>query len=152
MAYALGIVALVVAGSAGSAAPVTAIAVTGIALGCSVAFNPLVGGIFALTYGLAIVADGWRRPRGLQSIARHALAAIPVALALVWCATNQMVEGAAGFFSSAVSAPRVSSQLKPSYSHWGRFSFQASQACLWRADCRVARPCLSPSSPWYRSS
>ena len=46
MAYALGIIALVVAAAGGSTAPLAAIALGGVALGCSVAFNPLVGGHF----------------------------------------------------------------------------------------------------------
>ncbi len=96
MAYALGVVALVVAGAGGSASPVSAIAIAGVSLGCSVAFNPLVGGIFALTYGVAVVADGWRRPGAIQAIGRHALAAVPVAMAIAWCTSNQMVEGAGG--------------------------------------------------------
>jgi hypothetical protein len=97
MAYALGVIALVVAAAGGSAAPFAAVALGGVALGCSVAFNPLVGGIFALTYGVAIVADAWRRPRVVRTIARHGVAAIPVAAAVAWCASNQMVEGAGGF-------------------------------------------------------
>ena len=94
MAYALGIVALVIAARAGASAPLAAIALGGIALGCSVAFNPLVGGVFALAYGLAIAASGWKHPR---TVFRHAIAAVPVAVALIWCASNQMVEGAGGF-------------------------------------------------------
>jgi hypothetical protein len=87
----------VVARAGGSAAPFAAVALAGVALGCSVAFNPLVGGIFALAYGVAIVADAWRRPRIARTIARHAVATIPVAAAIAWCASNQMVEGAGGF-------------------------------------------------------
>jgi hypothetical protein len=94
MAYALGIIALAGIGVAGASSSLTSIVLSGIALGCSVAFNPLVGGIFALTYGIAAAAAARRQPR---VIARHALAAVPVALALVWCAANQMVEGAGGF-------------------------------------------------------
>jgi len=94
MAYALGIVALVTAPSVGRSAPLSAIALCGIALGCSVAFNPLVGGIFALAYGFSIAAAGWKHP---GTILRHAVAVVPVAVALAWCASNQMVEGAGGF-------------------------------------------------------
>jgi hypothetical protein len=94
MAYALGIVALVTAAAAGPSVSLSAIALCGIALGCSVAFNPLVGGIFALAYGLSIAAAGWKQPR---LVLRHAIAAAPVAVALIWCASNQMVEGAGGF-------------------------------------------------------
>jgi hypothetical protein len=94
MAYALGIVALLVAATAGPSASLSAIAFSGVALGCSVAFNPLVGGIFALAYGLSIAVAGWREPR---TVLRHGVAAVPVVAALIWCAANQMVEGAGGF-------------------------------------------------------
>jgi hypothetical protein len=97
MAYALGVIALVVAAASGSTAPLAAIALGGIALGCSVAFNPFVGGIFALAYGLSIIGDAWHRPRAVHTIARHGVAVIPVAIAVAWCASNQMVEGAGGF-------------------------------------------------------
>ena len=97
MAYALGLIALAVAASAGSAASWGAILGAGIALGCAVAFNPLVGGIFALAYGVAIVIDAAGKPRVLPIVARHAVAAVPVVAALGWCVGNQMVEGAGGF-------------------------------------------------------
>jgi hypothetical protein len=93
MAYALGIIALVVVGS-GPSSSLPPIALSGIALGCAVAFNPLVGGIFALAYGAAVVVQVWRQP---TVVARHGLAAVPVVLAIGWCVSNQMVEGAGGF-------------------------------------------------------
>jgi len=94
MAYALGIVSLSIAAASGAASSMLAIILCGIALGCSVAFNPLVGGIFSLTYGMSIVIAAWRQP---YLILRHAVAAVPVMAALLWCAANQMVEGAGGF-------------------------------------------------------
>ena len=97
MAYALGLIAIAIAAAAGSAAPLGAIVIAGVALGCSVAFNPLVGGIFALAYGAAIALDAVRRAGFGAAVARHALAALPVAAALGWCVANQMVEGAGGF-------------------------------------------------------
>ena len=97
MAYALGLIAIAAAAAAGSTAPLGAIVFTGIVLGCSVAFNPLVGGIFALAYGLAILVDAGRRGGFAIAVARHAIAMVPVALALAWCIANQMVEGASGF-------------------------------------------------------
>jgi len=102
MAYALGIIALVVAGGAEISSSFATVILCGIALGCSVAFNPLVGGIFALAYGTAIVVRSWRQP---AVIARHALAAIPVALAIGWCVSNQMVEGAGGFLQFGFLGP-----------------------------------------------
>jgi len=102
MAYALGIVALAAAAASGPSSSLVTIALSGITLGCSVAFNPLVGGIFALAYGVSIVAVRWKDPR---VIVRHALAAVPVALALAWCVTNQMVEGAGGFLQFGLLGP-----------------------------------------------
>jgi hypothetical protein len=97
MAYALGLLAIAVAASAGSAASNGAIFITGIALACSVAFNPLVGGIFALTYAIAVLIDGIRRGECVPTIQRHSLAILPVTAAMGWSTTNQMVEGAGGF-------------------------------------------------------
>jgi len=91
------LIAIAVAAAAGSGAPAAAILLGGIALGCATAFNPLVGGIFALAYGVAISVDAVRAPRAVAVLARHAIAAIPVAAALAWCVANQMVEGAGGF-------------------------------------------------------
>ena len=102
MAYGLGIIALVVAGATGASSSIATIILAGVALGCSVAFNPLVGGIFSLAYGAAIVVQAWRQP---AVIARHALAAIPVVLALGWCVSNQMVEGAGGFLQFGFLGP-----------------------------------------------
>lgn len=97
MAYALGLIAIAVAASAGSAASTGAIFITGIALACSVAFNPLVGGIFALAYGIAMVIDAIGRREYVDALRRHSLAVLPVAAAMAWCVMNQMVEGAGGF-------------------------------------------------------
>lgn len=94
MAYALGIIALAASAAGGSSASLATIILPGVALGGSVAFNPLVGGIFALTFGVSVLIARWREPR---EIVRHAIAAVPVVLALIWCASNQMVEGAGGF-------------------------------------------------------
>jgi hypothetical protein len=102
MAYALGVIALVVAATSGPASTLQTIALAGIALGGSVAFNPLVGGIFALAYGLSIAAAAWREPR---VIVRHAIAALPVVIALGWCVSNQMVEGAGGFLQFGLLGP-----------------------------------------------
>jgi hypothetical protein len=96
MAYALGLIAMSVAAAAGSTASPAAIAITGLALGGSVAFNPLVGGIFALAFGLAVIVDALRRPAPIHTIARHAIAVVPVLAAIAWCYAGQMIEGAGG--------------------------------------------------------
>jgi hypothetical protein len=96
MAYALGLVALSIVIAAGSTAPPAAIAIAGIALAGSVAMNPFVGGVFALTYGITVVIDVLRSGFAINRLLLHAIAAIPVVLALAWCTANQMVEGAGG--------------------------------------------------------
>jgi hypothetical protein len=93
MAYALGLAALAVVNAAGSAAPAGAIALAGLALAGSAMMNPFVGGIFSLVWGLAVVIDASRAGDFGRRTLRHSLAAVPVVLALAWCAGNQMVEG-----------------------------------------------------------
>ncbi len=96
MSYALGLIAMAVAVASRSSAPARVIALAGISLGGSVLFNPFVGGVFALAYGIFIALDAVREPRPIMSIARHALAIIPVAAAIAWSAANQMLAGAGG--------------------------------------------------------
>jgi hypothetical protein len=95
MSAALGLVAMPVAGLGGVTAPLSAIGVAGLALALSTTFNPLIGGLLSLIYGLVILADAVRS-RQLTPVLHHAIAAGCVALAVVWCIGNDMVEGAAG--------------------------------------------------------
>ena len=95
MAYAGGVIALLVAVSGGATASIGTILVAGLALGASVMNNPFVGGVFAIGYGATILfralpAREWR------GVMRHLLAALPVVAAVWWCAANQMLEGAGG--------------------------------------------------------
>jgi hypothetical protein len=93
MAYALGLVALAVANSAGSAGPTSAIVIAGIALAGAAMMNPFVGGVFALVWGVAVALDAWRSGDFPRRVARHAMAVIPVAVALGWVMLNRMAEG-----------------------------------------------------------
>jgi hypothetical protein len=110
MAYALGLIAVAAAAAAGSTAPLSAIWLVGMALGCSVCFNPFVGAMFALTYGIAVTLDALRRPKALPTVVRHAAAAVPVAAAIGWCAANQMLAGVGGVLALA---PRGASGEHP---------------------------------------
>jgi hypothetical protein len=96
MAYALGLVALAVVTAAGSAAPVAAVVIAGVALGGATLINPFVGGLFSLVWGGVVVLDAVRSGDAVRRILRHALAGVPVVLAVGWCVANQMVEGAGG--------------------------------------------------------
>jgi hypothetical protein len=109
MSAALGLLAMPVAGAAGVAAPVGAIALAGLALALSTTFNPLVGGLFSLVYGAVILADALRA-RQIRALLPHAIAAAVVGAAVMWCITNEMVEGAAnvviyGFGGLARNSP-----------------------------------------------
>ena len=92
--YALGLLAIPAALGAGVRARSIAVLLTGLALGASLAFNPLVGAVFCCVYGLAIVADAVRTRAGLPAVLRHSLAAVPVAVAYAWCVLNQVGDGA----------------------------------------------------------
>src|SRR3954469_626830 len=96
MAYALGLIALAVVNAAGSSASPGAVLIAGLALGCAATINPFVGGIFALVWGLAVFIDAMRSGDVVRRVGRHAIAVVPVVLALAWCSANQMVEGAGG--------------------------------------------------------
>jgi hypothetical protein len=93
MAYALGLVALAMVSAAGSAAPASAIAIAGVALAGSAMMNPFVGGVFALVWGLSVSIDAFRSGDFARRLARHAVAAIPVVLAVGWVMVNRMAEG-----------------------------------------------------------
>jgi hypothetical protein len=110
MAYALGLTALAVVNAAGSGAPPGAVLIAGLALAGAATINPFVGGIFALTWGLAVLIDALRSGDAISRLARHVIAVVPVVLALAWCSANQMVEGAGsalefGWLGDARNAP-----------------------------------------------
>ena len=98
MACGLGLIALIVAASAGAAASLRTILFAGLALGLATCVNPFVGGVFAVIYGLAVAVDA-ARTQQWTAIARHACAAGPMLLALGWVALNGIVEGASGAVS-----------------------------------------------------
>ena len=96
MAYALGLLALAIANAAGSAGSLGAVAIAGLALGGATLMNPFVGAVFSAVWGVAVLIDAARSGELVRRGVRHALAAVPVVLAVGWCVGNQMVEGAGG--------------------------------------------------------
>jgi hypothetical protein len=92
--YALGLLAMPAAIAGGVRAKPAAILLTGLALGASLAFNPLVGATFCAVYGLTIATDAVRTRAPLAALLRHALAVAPVLVAYAWCIVNQVGEGA----------------------------------------------------------
>lgn len=95
-ALTLGLLSVPAAIAGGAGMSPAAILVTGIALGASLAFNPLLGSTFCAVYGFTVAMDWWKRRAPFAALLRHALAIVPVALAYVWCAVNQVGDGASG--------------------------------------------------------
>jgi hypothetical protein len=97
-ACALGLMALIVAASAGPRRSHAVRALTGLSLAAALTFSPLIGGMFALIYGLAIVlrtaAADWRRAPA--ELLGEAVTAVPVILAFGVLSASGMVEGAGG--------------------------------------------------------
>jgi len=142
MAYALGLVALTAASESGAAGSLTAVVLQGLALGGAVAINPFVGGIFALVWGLATVLDAFRRPAPALVIVRHAVAAIPVALALSWCVASRMVEGAGGLLEFGLSGASLHSPLWTLFLSLGPVLLPVLAACA-----LVRQDTLRPLAP-----
>jgi hypothetical protein len=98
-ACALGLVALTVAAApSGPAAPLAARLTAGLALAAALTISPLLGGVFAVIYGLAIavralMAD-WRT--AWRVVLGHAVVAIPAAAGVAALLGASMVEGAGG--------------------------------------------------------
>ncbi len=90
---ALGLVGLTAASCGGSPMKILGIAGAGLALGLATTMNPLLGGVCSLIYGLVILADAAATPGGWRTVPRHALAAIPVLVAVAWEAASKVTEG-----------------------------------------------------------
>jgi hypothetical protein len=103
-AAALGLVGWIIGIATGAAAPLTAIAGAGLALGLATTMNPLLGGCFSLIYGAMIVVDALRRPGGWRLLPRHAIAAVPVVLAVSWGYTSRVVDGAGAVLAIGLTA------------------------------------------------
>ena len=96
LACALALVALLIAATCGAAAPRRAIWLAGVALGLATTFNPFIGGVFCLVYGIAIALEARHGPVPVATVVRHTQAAVPVVIALAWCVINEVADQAAG--------------------------------------------------------
>jgi hypothetical protein len=138
MAYALGLVALTTATAAGAEAPVAAIAMAGVALGGATLINPFVGGMFAIAWGLAITIDLFRtRQHLLSRLATQVVAAMPVALAVVWCIGNRMVEGAGGALEFGRRDASLHSPVLTLFLSFGPVLVPAAAGALWALRARL---------------
>jgi hypothetical protein len=91
---ALGLVGLVVASATGAGASFAAIGGAGLALGLATTMNPLLGAVCSIIYGIVIAADALTKPGGWRQIPRHALAAVPVVMAVAWGSASKVMDGA----------------------------------------------------------
>lgn len=92
LSCAAGLMSLPVAAYAGVRASIPIAALAGVALAASTIFNPLIGGILSLIYGLVVIADGLAHPREWKGLFHHVVTALLVAVAVYWCTWTQMVE------------------------------------------------------------
>ena len=95
-AYVLGLAALGIGVAAGSSASFAVQAIAGVALGGAIAFNPFVGALFAVAWGLAVAVDAITSPQPGVRLARATVAVIPAAASLAWTQVTQMTGGASG--------------------------------------------------------
>jgi hypothetical protein len=95
MAYALGLGGFVILSSPGEINAVGSL-MAGMLLAGSVAFNPFVGGILSLAWGIGALVNCARSARPLHALTSYAFAGLPVVVALAWCSFNQMAEGVGG--------------------------------------------------------
>ena len=95
-AYILGLGALAIATAGGSAAPLAAQLIAGVALAGAIVFNPFVGGLFAVAWGIAVAVDSLRSMEPVKRLVRCAAAAVPAAAGLAWTQANRMTGGASG--------------------------------------------------------
>ncbi len=95
-AYILGLGALAIATAGGSAAPLAAQLIAGVALAGAIVFNPFVGGLFAVAWGIAVAVDSLRSMEPAKRLVRCAAAAVPAAAGLAWTQANRMTGGASG--------------------------------------------------------
>lgn len=103
MSVALGLIALPIAGRATLPVSWGAIALAGAALGGSTLFNPLLGGMFSLIYGVCVAMAALRH-RSIRLPLAHAASAMAVAGAMGFCFANQMVDGAGSTLHFGVAA------------------------------------------------
>jgi hypothetical protein len=144
MAYALGLVSLTAVAASGATGSSTAIALEGLVLAGAVAINPFVGGIFAFVWGLSVLLDALRTRASVATVARHAVATIPVGLALVWCISSKMVEGAGGVLEIGLKGASLHAPLWTLFLSLGPVLLPVLAACaLLRPDSfRVLVPAI----------
>lgn len=94
--YVLGLGAMAIAAAAGSGGSLAVYALAGLALGGAIAFNPFVGALFAMAWGLGLAIDALRSPDPVARLTRCAVAVVPAAAGLSWCIGNRMTGGATG--------------------------------------------------------
>lgn len=94
LSCALGLLALVPVALSGASGRLGSIAVSGLLLGLATTLNPFLGAAFLFIYGLAILADAVRTRASIAQLLRHAVAAGPPVVAVLWGTLNAMGEGA----------------------------------------------------------
>jgi hypothetical protein len=103
LSCALALLALVPVMRNGVSAPWGAIATSALFLGLATTVNPFLGAAFALIYALFITVDAIRTRSAAAQLFRHAIAAVPPAMAVVWGMLNSMSGDAGGALTFGVA-------------------------------------------------
>ncbi len=117
MSCAAGLIALAVAARAGARMTAGVAGIAGLALGFALMLSPFAGGALTLAFALSIAAGLVADRRGWPARALALCAsALPVLVALAWCAMTLTFEGAAGdvrlgLYPRVMAAPMTSLAL-----------------------------------------
>jgi hypothetical protein len=112
MAYAAGLMALLVALRHTARADLAAILIAGTALGAAVVLNPFVGALFCVLYAAGVMIDAGGSASAVARVCvRHALAVVPVGAALAWIFGNRIAEGASGTLHFGVFGPAANAPI-----------------------------------------
>ena len=111
MALALAIPALISVTRAGASLAPSAVLLVGICLAGAMTFNPFVGALVAMVYGLSVIADVVSRRLNVRFVGLHLLATVPMVVALVWAMMNEVAEGAGGAIRVGFAGPAARQPL-----------------------------------------
>jgi hypothetical protein len=138
-ACALGLIAAVVAAAGGAKSSGRAVWLAGVALGLSTCFNPFVGAVFSAIYGVSIILEALRYPGAIRTVRQHALTAIPVIAAVVWCGLNKVAGGAGSAVHFGFGGSAAQNTLLALVLSTGPVLIPAA-AGLWRWESLPAQP------------
>src|SRR5205085_5650781 len=130
---------------AGAAWPLGVFVLAGLCLAGSIAFNPFVGALFAIVWGLSVMFEAVRTAKPVTALSRAAIAAVPAAAALAWCLANQMTGNAQGMLKIGLLGNARNAPLLNLLLSLGPALVPAVIGVILAAQARRARALVAPS-------